>query len=67
MALADRALAAVPDGTHLLYARVDLIPGPDGAPLLIELELAEPSLFLRHGPQAPTRLAESIVARLRSR
>jgi hypothetical protein len=65
--LADRALAAVPDGTHLLYARVDLVPGPDGAPLLIELELAEPSLFLRYGPQAPTRLAESILARLRPR
>ena len=67
LALADRALAAVPGVSDLLYARVDLIPGPDGAPLLIELELAEPSLFLRYGPQAPTRLAESIVARLRSR
>ncbi|OLE23986.1 MAG: hypothetical protein AUG44_20615 [Actinobacteria bacterium 13_1_20CM_3_71_11] len=67
LAVGDRVLAAVPDGTDLLYARVDLIPGPDGAPRLIELELTEPSLFLQHGPRAPTRLAESIVARLRSR
>ena len=29
----------------LLYARVDLLPGPDG-PVVIELELVEPSLFL---------------------
>jgi hypothetical protein len=67
LAVAAQALAAVPDGTHLLYARVDLVPGPDGAPLVIELELTEPSLYLRYGPGAPTRLAESIVARLRPR
>lgn len=30
----------------LLYARVDLVRGPDGAPLLIELELIEPDLYL---------------------
>jgi hypothetical protein len=67
LAVGDRVLAAVPDGTDLLYARIDLIPGPDGEPRLIELELSEPSLFLRYGRGAPTRLAESIVARLRSR
>jgi hypothetical protein len=67
LAVGDQVLAAVPDGTDLLYARVDLIPGPDRAPRLIELELTEPSLFLQYGPGAPNRLAESIVARLRSR
>jgi len=64
LALAEKVLAAVPGGTPLLYARIDLIPGPDGAPLLIELELTEPSLFLGYAPGAATRLAEAIVARL---
>lgn len=34
---------------QLLYARVDLVPDADGEPLLLELELAEPSLFLCTG------------------
>jgi glutathione synthase/RimK-type ligase-like ATP-grasp enzyme len=63
-AVAEKVLAAIPDASHLLYARVDLVPGPDGAPVLIELELTEPSLYLGYAPGAPTRLAEAIVARL---
>jgi hypothetical protein len=63
--LAARVLDVVPGGAkQLLYARVDLIPGPDGTPMLIELELAEPSLFLLHAPAAASRLADAIVARL---
>jgi len=57
-----RVLAAVPGEPALLYARVDLIPGPDGAPLLIELELTEPSLFLDHSAGARQRLATAIAA-----
>jgi glutathione synthase/RimK-type ligase-like ATP-grasp enzyme len=49
---------------ELLYARVDLIPGPDGAPRLVELELTEPSLFLAHEQGAAERLAEHVLARL---
>jgi glutathione synthase/RimK-type ligase-like ATP-grasp enzyme len=49
---------------ELLYARVDLIPGSDGAPRLVELELAEPSLFLSYSPGAPQRLAELVEGRL---
>jgi glutathione synthase/RimK-type ligase-like ATP-grasp enzyme len=64
LSTAEKVLAAVPEATHLLYARVDLVPGPDGAPLLIELELTEPSLFLGYAPGAPTRLADAIVSRL---
>jgi len=64
LAVAEQALAAVPGDTPLLYARVDLLPGPDGAPVLVELELTEPSLFLGYAPGAATRLAEAIVARL---
>ncbi|GIJ27667.1 ATP-grasp domain-containing protein [Micromonospora qiuiae] len=61
LAVAERALAAVPGGSdRLLYARVDLIPGPDGTPVLVELELTEPSLFIGYAEGAPDRLAEAI-------
>jgi hypothetical protein len=64
-AVAERTLAGVPGGTgRLLYARVDLIPGPDGAPVLVELELTEPSLFLSHADGAAERLADAIAARV---
>jgi hypothetical protein len=63
--LAARALEVVPGGSgRLLYARVDMIPGPDGEPLLAELELTEPTLFLRFSEGAGDRLAEAIIARL---
>ncbi|MER7544179.1 hypothetical protein ABTW95_14340 [Spirillospora sp. NPDC127506] len=62
--VAARALAAVPGGHDLLYARVDLIPGPDGSPLIIELELTEPNLYLHHGPGSAARFAKAIAARL---
>jgi glutathione synthase/RimK-type ligase-like ATP-grasp enzyme len=62
-ALADRAVAAATERLGpLLYARVDLLPGPGGEPLIIELELTEPSLFLRYGDGAPDRLAAAIAA-----
>lgn len=65
LATARRVLAAVPGGPdRLLYARVDLIPGADGAPLLVELELTEPSLFLGYDGSAPVRFAEAIAMRL---
>lgn len=47
----------------LLYARVDLVPGPQG-PMLMELELIEPSLFLHVDPGAPRRAAAAICAQL---
>jgi hypothetical protein len=64
LAVAQRVLAALPGGPgRPLYARVDLIPGPDGAPVLVEVELTEPSLFLAHDPAAAERLADAIAAR----
>lgn len=61
-ALAEQALAAVPGGARaLLYARVDLLPGPDGTPLVTEVELTEPSLFL-DTPGAADRFAAAIRA-----
>ena len=50
-------------GRPLLYARVDVVPGPDGDPLLIELEVTEPQLFLRHSEAGTARLADAVVAR----
>lgn len=48
---AEAVLDAIPfPRDELLYARVDLVLGPDGGPALLELELVEPSLML---PQAP--------------
>ncbi|SCG42933.1 hypothetical protein GA0070609_1244 [Micromonospora echinaurantiaca] len=65
LAVAEKTLAAVPGGAErLLYARVDLIPGADGAPVLVELELTEPSLFLGHAEGAPERLAAAIRTHL---
>ncbi|MFG1606294.1 RimK family alpha-L-glutamate ligase [Actinoplanes sp. NPDC049265] len=63
LAVGERVVAALPAG--LLYARVDLIPGPDGAPLLVEVELTEPSLFWTHADGSAERMADAIVARLK--
>jgi hypothetical protein len=65
MALAEHVLGVVPGGaTRLTYARVDLVPADDGTPLLIELELTEPSLFMATAPGSAERLADAIVATL---
>jgi hypothetical protein len=61
-ALALAAIAAV--GWPLLYARVDLAPGADGQPVVMELELVEPSLFFDQGPQALERFVAAVRARL---
>jgi hypothetical protein len=62
-ALAEYVLDAMPSRLGgLLYARVDVIPGPDGEPVLIELELTEPSLFLGFAAGAAQRFADAIAA-----
>ena len=61
LALAAAALAAVPGRRELLYARVDLVPDDDGQPRLLELELAEPSVFLGHADGASDRFAAAIA------
>jgi hypothetical protein len=63
--VAEAALAVVPGGAdRLLYARIDMIPGLDGEPLLVELELTEPSLFLGTAPGAADRMSTAITERL---
>ena len=44
----------------LLYGRVDLVQGDDG-PLVMEVELTEPSLYLVEHPQAAETYAEAIL------
>jgi hypothetical protein len=65
-AVGDAVLAAVRArmGGVPLYARVDLVPDEDGAPLVLELELTEPSLNLPVAPGAAQRLAAALIARL---
>ena len=51
-------------GATPLFARVDLVPGPDGEPVVMELEAIEPCLYLHESPQTADRLAEAIAAEL---
>ena len=46
---------------RLLYQRVDMVPGPEG-PVIMEVELIEPSLFFVTDPAAADRYA-ALVAR----
>ena len=62
LALAAAALAVVPGDRPLAYARVDVVDGPDGAPLLLELELVEPSLFLPYADGSAARVVEAVLA-----
>jgi hypothetical protein len=57
-ALAERVLASI--DMPKLYGRVDVAPGPDGQPLVMELELVEPSLFFRQSPEALARLVRAL-------
>jgi glutathione synthase/RimK-type ligase-like ATP-grasp enzyme len=66
-AVAEATMDAMPwPRSTVLYARIDLVPSGDGTPQLLELELAEPSLFLGLGAGAADRLAEAIAARIRA-
>ncbi|MEU6138865.1 hypothetical protein ABZ848_00710 [Streptomyces sp. NPDC047081] len=68
LAVAEAALAAVPDAPELLYARVDLVDGEGGedgegaGPVVMELELVEPNLFLFLHPGS----VEAVVAGIRA-
>ncbi|HEY8135064.1 MAG TPA: hypothetical protein VIF08_03420 [Candidatus Limnocylindrales bacterium] len=62
--IARAALSAAPIAAEeLAYARVDFIPAADGSPLVIELELTEPSLFLGQAPGSAERLARHLLER----
>jgi hypothetical protein len=57
--LAEMALR--PFRERLLYARVDMVRDDSGVPMIMELELIEPSLFLAQHPPALARLADAIA------
>jgi hypothetical protein len=61
--LATAALAALPFDPPL-YARVDMVRDAAGTPVVLELELTEPSLFLEHAPGSADRLARAALSRL---
>jgi len=56
---ARHAIAASPPG--MLYARVDLVEGQDGRPLVIEVEAIEPYLFLTFAPFAAAAFAAALA------
>jgi glutathione synthase/RimK-type ligase-like ATP-grasp enzyme len=59
LVLGECVFAAVPFAREqLLYARIDLVPGPK----VLEVELTEPSLFIGYAEGAPERFAAAIAA-----
>lgn len=63
-AILDQACRLLALQRPLAYARVDLLPSPAG-PVLLELELTEPSVFLDAGEGAAERMATAIEAHMR--
>jgi len=60
--VARRVLAALPCAVTPLYARVDLLPTRTG-PVVLEVELAEPSMFLTFETGSAGRFAEALLRR----
>jgi glutathione synthase/RimK-type ligase-like ATP-grasp enzyme len=59
LAAAEAVLAGLPFAAPL-YARIDLVRGPQGALLLMEAELIEPFLYPLQGPELGPRLLAGI-------
>jgi hypothetical protein len=49
-----------------LYARIDLVHDAEGRPVVLELELTEPSLFLPQAPAAAATFVSAVEAELAS-
>ncbi len=60
--IAERAMAACPSPPA--YGRVDLVRDERGQWLVMELEIIEPELWLRHHPEAAEALARAIIGEL---
>jgi O-ureido-D-serine cyclo-ligase len=58
------ALAALAPYGDLLYARIDLARDAAGHPVILELELVEPSLFFAHDPGSAARFVAGLARRL---
>ena len=64
LSVAARAIQAIPFDVPL-YARVDLIRDQAGEPVVLELELIEPSLFLPFAVGSADKFAADVVRRAR--
>ena len=62
LAAATAVMKALPGDP--LYARIDLMRGPEGDLLLMEAELIEPFLYPLQGPELGKRLAQALVGRV---
>jgi glutathione synthase/RimK-type ligase-like ATP-grasp enzyme len=62
-ALAAAAHAAMPFEPPL-YARIDMIRAGGGEPVVLELELTEPSVFLAHAPGSAELLARAVLTHI---
>lgn len=67
LALAEAALAAVPGSKTLLYARVDIASADDGSPVVMEVELVEPNLFMGHSEHGLRRFTDLVHERATAR
>ena len=56
---AERILAQIEE--DLLYARIDLVRDERGAPVLMELELVEPDLYLEHDPKGGAAFTSAVA------
>ena len=52
-------------GEPPLVARVDMVPGPGGTPVVLELEAIEPALYFDQAPGAAERLALAVLGEAR--
>lgn len=69
MTAAERALAAAalaPLVDRIMYARVDMANDIHGQPMIMELELIEPSLFFAKQPGSADRYVAGLVRRMRT-
>ena len=64
--LGDEVMSFVADkfGSAPLYARVDVVRGSGGYPVLMELEMAEPSLYLHTAKDSATRFVSAFMAQI---
>jgi len=59
-ALAEQVIAALPFAMPL-YARIDVLRDEHGAPVLLELELTEPSLFFNYADGSAARFVDALL------
>jgi O-ureido-D-serine cyclo-ligase len=62
LAVARQAYAAL-GSSRPAYARIDVIRDADDSPVVLELELTEPSLFFAHAPGSAQRFARVVLER----